>query len=89
MTLEEMEGRLVALEAIAMSALGMALATAARAGDAATARAMLANIENTVAAQAVGLREGVQDAAREYGRMVIFQVRQTLPLLAGDTKLLE
>lgn len=89
MTSEEMAGRLVALEAIAMSALGLALANAARSGDAATARAVLASIENTVAAQAVGLREGVQEAAREYGRMVISQVKQTLPLLAGETLRLE
>lgn len=89
MTLDEISGRLVAVEVIAVAALGLCLANTRNDPDGAKTDGLLQSLQNTVEAMAVGLSPDVQYHARAQARLLLAQARQSVQGLGGQPALLK
>ena len=83
MSIDELTGRMVALEVIAMTALGMYLANSENDPDMALSRGVLDHMRELIAVKAEELSEVGRVAAIHYADDLLSQVLENLPGLRG------
>jgi hypothetical protein len=84
MTDDEISGRLVALEILAMMSLGLYLANTRNDPDYSKARALLDHMKAAIRNQAQVLPPAAQMAAQQYGNQLLGTVLENLRVLRGE-----
>lgn len=85
MSLSTIEGRLLALEVLTMTALGLYLANARNDPDASRATALLDFLRQQIAQESRRLVPAAQRAAIQEGDRLLALVAQSLPALHGQS----
>jgi len=85
MSNEELAGRVVALEVISMTALGLYLANAKNDPDGSRTKAIFQALRSAISAHAQTLPPETRSHAIKYGDALLDQVEQNLPALVGHT----
>ena len=83
MTADELQGRMMTLEAIAMTSLGLYMANSRNDPDMSLARGVLDYIRTMIDAKATGLSDDAGSAARSYADELLSQVLENLRTLRG------
>jgi hypothetical protein len=84
MTVEELAGRLTAVEVIAMTALGMYLANARNDADYGKAAALIEHLRQAISAQSKALPAAAEAHAIQHGKELLDTVEQNLRALRGE-----
>jgi hypothetical protein len=84
MSNEELEGRLAALEVIAMTALGFCVANTRNDPDYRRAGEILASMRDALKTQAATLPPAARDHASRFGNHLIDAVAKNLRVLRGE-----
>jgi len=84
MTADELTGRMLVLEVIAMASLGLYLANSKNDPDMGKARALLDFLRKMIADKAIELKESQRPEALRYSDDLLSQVLENLKALRGN-----